>query len=322
MVESFFDFFPAPKFLEMPSPGLSLSDAGVRFIEFGEEKHGLILKDFGEASFSPDFMVGGKIENSQGLITALTDFRKEKNIHYIRTTLPDERAYLYTTDVPNVNEKEMRTAVEFTLEENVPLSVSEVVFDYNILAPKEGVVLKKDTTRVSVSVLPRDVVSEYLNVFQAAGFTPLHFEIESQSVAKAIVPRGNKGTFLLLNIGKIKTSVSIVSDWEVSFTSTVSTSEDLATAFEEIKKITVYWQTQADRRNEIAEPFEKIFLCGEGAARPDLATIVSGKTGIRAQVADVWVNVFSLKDYIPDITLEKSLGYASAIGLALKHRKK
>jgi len=322
MVESFFDFFPAPKFLEMPSPGFSLSDSGIRFVEFGKGKKGLTLKDFGETSFSPGFIVGGKIENSQGLIEVLETFRKEKNIRYIRTTLPDERAYLYTTEVPNVNEKEMRTAVEFTLEENVPLSVSEVVFDYNVLPVRRDTKQKKDTARVSVSVLPRDVVSEYLNVFQMAGFIPLHFEVESQSVAKAVIPREDKGAFLLLNVGKEKASLSIVSDWEVSFTSTVSTSGNLENVFGEIKKITVYWQTQADRRNEIAEPFEKIFLCGEEGARADLSQLISSRSGIACEVANVWVNVFSLQDYIPDITLEKSLSYASAIGLALKNRVK
>ncbi len=318
MVESFFDFFPAPKFLEMPSPGLSLNDTGIHFIEFGEGKHGPTLKNYGQITIPDSSIVSGKIENASVLVPILENFRKEKNIQYVRTTLPDERAYLYTTDIPKVSAKEMRTVVESTLEENVPLSVSEVVFDYNVLKTKQDN-KKADTIRVSVSVIPREVVEEYLSLFQAAGFSPLHFEIESQAIAKAVVSRDDLRAYLVINIGVTKASLSIVHDSQVLFTSNVSVTTSFQIILEEIKKVTTYFQTQADRRGEVAPTFEKILLCGVGAIQIDVLNLLRAHAGIPTEIANVWTNVFSLREYIPDITQEQSLSYASAIGVAIKN---
>lgn len=318
MVESFFDFFPAPKFLEMPSPGFSISDSGIHYIEFSEGKHGSILKGFGHVAIPDGSIVSGKIEHADVLIPLLQDFRKEKNIQYIRTTLPDERVYLYTTDIPKVSSKEMRTVVESTLEENVPLSVSDVVFDYNILKTQE-VNQKEDVVRVSVSVIPREVVEEYLSLFQSAGFSPLHFEIESQAVAKAVVPRDDMRAFLVINMSSTKAALSIVYNGQVLFTSTVSVTSDLQAVLSEIKKITVYFQTQADRRGEVAPAFEKIYMSGSEAIRPEIIRILHTEAKIPIEIANVWTNMLSLREYIPDINREESLLYASAIGVAIKN---
>jgi len=318
MVKSFFDFFPAPKFLQMPSPGLSLNDSGIHFIEFGEGKHGAILKNYGQIAIPDSSIISGKIENASALIPILENFRKEKNIQYIRTTLPDERSYLYTTDIPKVGSKEMRTVVESTLEENVPLSVSEIVFDYSVLNTKFDN-KKSDTVRVSVSVIPREVVEEYLSLFQSAGFSPLHFEIESQALAKAIVSSDDLRAYLVINIGVSKASISIVYNGQVLFTSSAPVTADFQIIFGEIKKVSTYFQTQADRRGDTAPPFEKILLCGVGAVQVDTLSLFRMRAGIPTEIADVWTNVFSLREYIPDITQEQSLSYASAIGVAIKN---
>ena len=37
-------------------------------------------------------------------------------------------------------------------------------------------------------------------------------------------------------------------------------------------------------------------------------------------MADVWKNVFSLNSNLPELSFDKSLGYAAAVGLALRAR--
>jgi type IV pilus assembly protein PilM len=351
MSRSFFDFFPAPKFLEMPAPGLSITDTGVRLIEFKRDHNNLSLKQYGEMSFPAGAIVSGAIVDSPTVIKILEEFRKKHGIQYIRTTLPEERAYLFRTKIENPSSGDLRTSVEFVIEENVPILVSDAVFDYTTLRTSKDE-NGAETLEVSVSVIPHDVVGEYLNLFRMAGFTPLHFEVESQAVTKAVVSNSVTRPVIVLNIGLERAGVYVVSHGAVAFSSIVPTSlpsttsvskselkyilEDkdakeantamireyagLEGVVEEVKKIVVYWQTQADKENRPVEQIETILICGEEGHRLGIPEYFSLKTGTQSELANVWTNAFSLHDYIPDIPLERSLGFAGAVGLALPSR--
>lgn len=327
-MRSFFDFFPTPKFLEMPSPGLALNDDGLKFIEFGTESHGVSVKRFGSANLPAGLVESGVIQDQEAFVHALQNFRKSFNLRYIRTTLPEERAYLFQTTISNVSEKELRTAVEFTIEENVPLSVSESVFDFTVLPKTDDT--PRDQLKVSVSVIAEAVVLEYLSLFRAAGFMPLHFDVESQAVTKAVVSSNEKDVMLIVNLNRTKVGLYIVSRGAVDFSSTVSippiveasTSELLAlpSIVSEIKKVFLYWQTQGERTNQQVSPIGKVVLCGSEAARVGLAQTLSAELSLPVELGNVWGNVFSFDQYIPDIPFKDSLSYAAAIGLALPHK--
>lgn len=91
---------------------------------------------------------------------------------------------------------------------------------------------------------------------------------------------------------------------------------------EELQKIFIYWQTQADKKGEKFQPIEKIIFVGEEANRPGLLEFFSEKSRIPVELGQVWQNAFSLDGYIPEIPKDESLKYAVAIGLALTERSK
>jgi len=336
MKTGFFDLFPTPKFLEMPAPGLAVSEKALRLIEFKEGKHGYILSKADALQFTQPFFSEGNIANPQELVALLETFRKKNDLHYIRTSLPEERAYLFSTVVPDLSGDELRASIESTIEENVPLSVSEAVFDYTIIAKQDF--QGRPGLKVTVSVLPEKVVSEYLDIFRAAGFEPLHFEIESQAITKAVVPRQDSRVCLIVNLSFGKSGFYISDGGAVSFTATQPTSlwadatlkAEAGFAFskpgplkeigDEIRKIFLYWQTQADQKNEKARPITHIVLTGEAAGIEGLPEALASEFGVSAAIADVWQNVFSLHDYIPEISKKDSLSFAAAVGLALPHQ--
>ncbi len=331
--KSFFDFFPTPKFMDMPAPGLSLNDSGLRYVEFTPSAHGISIGHYGKAILPSGIIEAGIIKDPESLMHALENFRKSFNLRYIRTSLPEERAYLFNTKIAKVAEKELRTAVEFTIEENVPLSVSEVVFDYVVLPKKEN---NRDEIEVSVSVVPEAVVLEYLEIFRKAGFVPLHFDVESQAITKSLISRRDHGVSLVVNWDLSKVGLYISSFNSVHFTSTIPISSqrnkdmpaggineewlkspDILFLKDEIKKVLLYWQTQADKTGKVAESIERIVLCGEGVGKKELAVELSRTFSIKAELGNVWANAFSFDDYIPEISIEESLAYAGAVGLAI-----
>lgn len=319
--KTFFDFFPPPRFLEIPSPGLSIDESGVRLIEFKkDQKKGLILGQFGKAEFAPGAIVSGNIKDAQKIIKTLEDFRKKYGLDYIRTMVPDERGYLFRVKIPEVPGQDLKIAVESSIEENVPLSTAETVFDFNILNEVKTEADKQ--LEISVSAVSKEVVNEYLEIFRVAGFSPLHFETESQAVAKAVVPRADLKTHLIINIGAQKVGLYIVFLREVAFSSVIpvklisTVGPEAPQVIDEIEKIVLYWQNVAEKEGRGGE-IDEILLCGRSAIKSGVLEFFTKKLKKPVKIANVWVNAFSLNDYIPEISSEDSLDYAAAIGLAL-----
>lgn len=87
----------------------------------------------------------------------------------------------------------------------------------------------------------------------------------------------------------------------------------------ELDRYIVYWQTHQDSKDSDTGrvPVERVFLSGGNANIKGLAEYLSNTLRVPVEVGNVWVNAFSLDGYVPDMSFNDSLGYASAVGLAL-----
>ncbi|MEK7179849.1 MAG: pilus assembly protein PilM [Patescibacteria group bacterium] len=345
--KSFFDLFPVPKFLEMPAVGLSLSDDAVRFVEFEHKGNGLRLKRFGEKIIPPTVMHSGHIDDAQALIEALKEFKKQFGLNFIRTALPEEKGYLFQTEIPIINPKEVRESVEFKIEENVPLSLSEIVFDYRVVNVRND----NNYLDVVVCVLPMKVATIYSDIFKAAGLTPLSLSIESQAITQAVIKQGDEGAVLIIHLNKATTGFYVVEKEVVHFSSTITRGSDslfanlppalhdslkkdekgkkyIPQAFqpeagkvfsETAKKFISYWDSY--KGNTEGKSVEKIIVCGDNAYNRDFLNFIEGGLGIGVQAGNIWTNAFSFDDYIPDISFENSSNFVEAAGLALPFKE-
>jgi len=133
--KSFFaKVFPTPKFLTMPAVGIDISDTSIHFIEFANKHGGRVVNNFGTAQVPSDIVSKGEIEDVKALTNILKKLKEDHGIKYVRASLPEEKAYLFQTQIPDsVLDKDIRNILEFKLEEYVPLSPDNAVFDYEIL---------------------------------------------------------------------------------------------------------------------------------------------------------------------------------------------
>lgn len=341
--KSFFDFFPVPRFLEMPAVGLALSDDAIRFVEYEESFKGLRLKRFGETLLPPSVIRAGHIEDPKTLITFLKETKKKIGVDFVYTALPEEKVYLFQTEIPVVRPKEVRETVEFKIEENVPLSLSEIVFDYHVIYPQ----FAEDHLDVVVCVLPAKLASMYTDILKAADLTPLSLEIESQAIARAVVKNKDPRPTLVINLSRFKTGFHIINRGVVHFSSTITRGtqslfgqfpqqvrqalsgdekgkaylpppfqEQTAILFKDTaNKFLSYWQTY--RGNKENKAIERIIVCGERSFEKDFVNYLGSQTGIATEVGNVWANAFSFDNYIPPLPFNQSLNYAAAAGLAL-----
>ncbi len=90
---------------------------------------------------------------------------------------------------------------------------------------------------------------------------------------------------------------------------------------EQIKKYLVYYQTHASQEHLSlnGQGVEKILLCGGGANLKGLPDFLALKIKLPVEIGNPWVNILPepLKE-APGLSLEESLSYTAALGLALR----
>lgn len=348
---------PVPNYLRLPSVGVDVSDSSLKYIQFQPDytAEDLKLVQWGEVDIPAGTVSRGEVLDVEKLTVTLRELKRLTKATYVRMSLPEERAYLFETDIkPGTAFKEIRGALEFRLEENVPLSPRDAYFDYEIITPhKEHAPL-----RVSVTVYARETINQYHEATRAAGLIPLSFEVEAAAIGRAALPPHDTGTHMIIDFGKTRTGVGIVHRGTLMYTSTIdiggaelsraleavlgATDESELTTIKntiglaesathpkvapvlqtEMSKITdelmlrlQYWNTHAGGQRD--HDVQSVVLCGGSANLKGLPAFIEARLAVPVARAQVWQNAFSLEDSVPPIDLRHSYGYATAIGLAL-----
>lgn len=316
---SFFKLFPPPKFLEMPYTGIDISDSSVHCLMYGHSHAGLKIDRFGSKQLPKGLVESGIVRDEKALAVIIKSLASELRITYVKASLPEERMYLFKTEVPDGTAAEIHENIGLRLDENVPLSPADAVFYFDLI--KDSMHGGKHSA--SVSVAPRKLVESYLSVLESAGLLPVSFEVLPKSLARAIVPSADNDTKLIVHLMGEKVGFYIVDEGVVLFTSTVpqnapsSASEDfdVGPLLVEMQKVYGYWGEHGQ-----GSGVSEIIFCGQGAATAATALARSSHTLPKMAVADVWANAFSYDSYVPPIERDEALEYAVAAGLALPSR--
>lgn len=341
--------------MHMRATGLDISDNFLRFVELSPTRNGIAVSAFGETTIPEGVIVSGNIKNVDELSRALSAFSKNFKSGFVNISLPEEYSYLAMLQMPAVKKRDLAGSVELQIEDNIPLSAYDAVFDYEEVNRAEN-----GDTEVVLAAFPRSIAELYLTALSGAGLKPLAFETEAHAIARAVVPAGDKGVFMLMNIGSGSTKLSIVAHGLVRFTSTIrlggvaftqaiekifSVGKEEAekmkkergirrdhpelflrfasmTAIfrDEIYKHQAFWKSHGSEYGMTdGDGIEKIFICGEGADIPGFVEYLSQGLRIPAEYANTMVNMHSFSDHIPAMQFRDSMRYATAIGLALHY---
>ncbi len=305
----------------MQHAGLDISDDGIRCIEYRRNYHGLTISKFASQEFPVGLVENGEIKDEKEFSTILSDFIAKNNLLYVKVSIPEEKAYLFQTDVQSLDFKSIAQNIEFKLDQNVPLSAPDALFQFDLM-PQTVV---GNLLRASVSVVPRTYIEHYVALIRATGAFPVAFEVVPKSIVLSYVSHNSNSTQLVVHIMKKKTGFYIVSEGVVCFTSTISWGSDeipltkisdfsINTIMNEINKVYSYWTTRSDVHSDISE----VIVVGSRAKECEsLIRNQNSEIIPRSALPDVWHNAFNINKYIPAITKAQSLEYAIAAGLAL-----
>lgn len=269
--------------------------------------------------------------------------------------LPESKVFTRVIDdLPFLKDSELPSAIRYASEEFIPLPISEVELNWQIIFrsnPND----KNARTVVFVVASPKKIVDKYLKVFNMAGIKPLALETEIIAVTRSLV--GNNPfspTTLIIQMGATTTDLAVVSKGLILLTRSISTgglalTRSLAQYFnfevsqaEEYKKVygliedqlegkvyqslkpvvdVILGETkrviQAFESKYPQNPIKRVVLSGGGAKMPGLVIYLANNLGLEVQEADPWYFVTKDKNVTGKLATEAP-HYSVAVGLALR----
>lgn len=210
--------FPTPSYLSRPAVGLDISDRSIKFIEIINNYNQFKVGKLGEKEIPTGILENGRIKNQDKLVEILIDLKKEYQLKYVVVGLPEEEAYLVRMSLPSMPLSNLRESIAFQLEHYIPYGHNDVVFDYKFVRLPNK---KDEVFDLSISAFPKDLADSYYQVLDKAGLIPLVFEIELEAIVRASVNLGDQGVFMVVDIGKTRTSVGVVVNQTLVFTTTI-----------------------------------------------------------------------------------------------------
>ncbi len=218
---AFTNAFAAPNYLQLRGVGLNISDHSVKMMELAQDGDRYIPARFDKIDIPDGAVREGDIEDREAVSNVLRELRDRHGFSYVRLSIPEENGYIFNLEIPPVEEGGLRDAIKLRLDEKVPIETNKAVFDYDVTRVKES-----GGRYVTVSALPQDIVGEYMEICREANLQPLSFEIEAQTIARAVVSEDDDSAVMIIDIGKSRTGIFIANAGTVEYTTTLQIGGD------------------------------------------------------------------------------------------------
>ncbi len=147
---------------------------------------------------------------------------------------------------------------------------------------------------------------------------PISLKHKAESIARAVLKKGDNEIHIILNFESWKILFLVAARENIFYMTMLDARKsDLSEIGDEIMKHFIAWHT---RKKELGERklIEKVILCGDAEDLAKYPGYISSILKTKTELANVWQNIFSINEKIPEMTLEESLKFAAALGLALK----
>ena len=215
---SFFShLFHPPAQLKLPVFALDISDRSFKYIQFEETANGRRTKLFGSGTIAEGIITSGDITDSKKLAQTLREQLVNGMPQFVALALPEEKGFVRTITMPKVTLDELHEAVVLQLEEYIPLPPDQVSFAYHMFPGTHAEVID-----VLVAAYPTVLIQTYCSAVEQAGFLPVSLEIESQAIARAIIPTVEETEpVLVVDIGLTRTSFLFAQNGYTKLTSTI-----------------------------------------------------------------------------------------------------
>jgi type IV pilus assembly protein PilM len=280
------------------------------------------------------------------------------DINNVIASLPERKAFIQVIRMPKMNEKDLKTAVPFEAENHIPISIESSYIDYQII----GKDVSGGFSVLTAAVLRATSDSYFSALKQAGlNPRVLEVESES-IVRALVKNELSPKPILIIDFGRSCTSFIIFYNRSIVFTTSADIcsenltkviADSLSVDWKEAERLKMKYgckKTKIKEGEKVADALEgylaglskqaekyiayyqgqnktnklsKVFLTGRGANLKGLVEFLYYDLKIPVEIANPWVNILpeELKE-VPEMPFKDSIGYTTALGLALRGVKK
>jgi len=198
--------------------GLDIGSSSIKAIKLKKNKEGYELTGAEIVNLSSDSVEDLDPEAKHTLyVNTLKKILKQKNIagSKIVTAIPGDSAIIRYIKVPYMPAEELKNSISIEAEQYIPLSIDQVVFDYQVLSESEEENQKK--MEVLLVAVKNDIMNQHLQMLKEAGVVPAAIEVDSFSLCNAYDLNSSEqseggikaDTVALINMGSKLTTITI-----------------------------------------------------------------------------------------------------------------
>lgn len=336
--------------------GLDLGFFSVKAVALLSDKEQFKLLSLGS---TPSPLPGMVSDNETDLEAVAASIRKlfevtRMDSRNVIAALPESKVFTRVIDdLPYLSDSELSSAIRYVAEEFIPMSLSDVNLNWQILVRSDPKA-KNPRTVVLVIASPKKVVEKYIKVLQMAGIKPSALETETIAVSRSLV--GNNPfspTTMIMQMGATTTDFTVISKGLIWLTRSISTggialtrsltqhfnfemgqaeqykkiyglAEDAleGKVYEALKPIVDIIATEGKR---VIQAFDskypqasvkRVVVSGGGAKMPGLVVYLANNLGLEVQEADPWYSIIADKN--TGSSFAKDASFSVAVGLALR----
>ncbi len=349
--KKYFSYFSKPQTF-----AVDVNNSDLKVFQIEKRRNKDIICGWSKKFLPQGIVVDFEVQKTEEFVSILKDALNEAAGKRIKgksviVSVPEDKIFLRLIKLPLMKKDEVKEAIQWELESNIPISVEEVYFDWQIV--------KKETKTMDVLVAatPKRVVDSIIKSFEMAGLSVSVIEADSVATERSVLGADEKGAVLVVDIGIDGTAYFVYREGYPVFSSSSSISGKMFTdivskEFGIEKNKAENYKTkiglgankqERERSLRIFKPIlsnliqelnrtidfynenlliddkkiEKIILVGGGSSLKGLVSYVALHLKKDVIQGDPWKNV-QFKKQIPPISKEKAQSYITAIGLALR----
>lgn len=336
--------------------GIDIGTSSIKIVELSRRGERRKLENYGELEsqilYEKPFRTFEKstlLLSSNEIARAITAIREEAKIRTkeVIFSIPDFSSFFTNFELPPMTKEELPQAVRYEARLHIPLPLSEVALDWQIIGGKPS---GKTSLKILLVSVSNEVINQYQEIARFSNLELRSLEAEAFGLAKSLI-RDDKRVICLVDIGAQSTTCSIIDQGVLKRSHSFDTSGNELTKqiakslnidheqAEQLKKkyglvpsekntkeillplidlILVEMEKISQNFSQIeGKNISKIILAGGIALLPGLKEYVLKKFAIEIEIANPFSQIF----YPP--ILEQTLkeigpSYAIAVGTALR----
>jgi len=204
------------KIIPKSSLGIDIGTSLIKAVELSKWGERVKLENYGEVSifafYDKPFRTFEKntlLLSSKDIAKAILAILEEAKIKERKVTfsVPDFSTFFTTFDLPPMTEEEVVTAVKYQSRQYIPLPLSSVTLDWEIIEGRTAD--KKTPLKVLVVAVPNSVIKQYQEIASLANLELLSLEAEAFSLVRALIGEDRRA-IAIIDIGAQTTTVNIV----------------------------------------------------------------------------------------------------------------